>query len=97
MVLAPLAAMPLIDQHDNVRAVIAAFRQFGRAVELLDQRENNPLIATTYLLSQPFARGGHCRFAVLFTRQLTTGGKGLAQLAFQIDPIGHHDNPAGFQ
>ncbi|MNQ59311.1 hypothetical protein D3C85_735440 [compost metagenome] len=97
MVLAPLTAMTLIDQHDKVRALVDAFRQLGGSVELLNKREDDALAALADLLCQPLARGGHGRLFVFLASEFAAGGEGLAELALQIHPVGHHQDAALFQ
>jgi hypothetical protein len=52
MVFAAMAAMPLVDQHNQIRARILAFGQLGGGRELVDDREDHALIAATNAIGQ---------------------------------------------
>ncbi|GCD56017.1 hypothetical protein NBRC3222_1354 [Acetobacter pasteurianus NBRC 3222] len=55
MVFTALTAMAFIHQHNDVRAVIMTFGIAGGSVELVDEREDDPLLPMPDLLGQTAA------------------------------------------
>ena len=100
VVLAALAAVAFVNQHDHVCAVIPAFRVARCAAELVDDREDDPFGALADALGQIVARLrlGLARIFRAYVRTECAAGQEVAcQLFFQIAAVGHDDQTAGLQ
>ena len=101
MRLAAVAAVAFIDQHDQIRRRVVALWLARGGGELVDQRENDALgtLADTFGQLPPGLRprllallpGGDGRTKSAAADEIAR------QLVFQINPVGHHHDAAGFQ
>ncbi len=90
--------MALVDQYDQVRAVVMAFGHLGRAGELVDDGEDDPLAAFADAFGEIAARRRFRSRAILLRTSIraerTAGHEIGRELLLEIAPVGDHHNPA---
>ena len=90
---AVLAPVSFVHQHDDIRAGVSAFLELSRALELVDDGEEDALRAFAYLLRERAART-HTGFGGFLLAEDAALHEVAENLLFEVNAVRHHHDAA---